>query len=250
MKKLILGAAAALAVAAAAAAPNIIWGDAASAAAVPVVTSVTPGTGTAAGATTVTITGTDLNDLGVPVVHFGANAATGVACADSDSCTAVSPAGHGLVAVRVTDGVAGTSAATGSSEFLYSLATVPIKNAFSHLCLSEGAGVNGSHVTQQVCDGLADQSWTFETNGTIRSSTGKCMDVTGYGTRNGSKIQTYNCLGGSNQAWRPRAGFGGAYEIRGLGSGRALDDTGYSTVAGTQAQIWSFNDTDNQLWVL
>ena len=248
MKKLILGAA--LAVAAAAAAPNIIWGDAASAAAVPVVTSVTPGTGTAAGATTVTITGTDLNDLGVPVVHFGANAATGVACADSDSCTAVSPAGHGLVAVRVTDGVAGTSAATGSSEFLYSLATVPIKNAFSHLCLSEGAGVNGSHVTQQVCDGLADQSWTFETNGTIHSSSGRCMDVTAYGTRNGSKIQTYNCLGGSNQAWRPRAGFGGAYEIRGLGSGRALDDTGYSTSAGTQAQIWSFNDTDNQLWVL
>jgi len=219
--------------------------------AAPVVTSVVPGTGSAAGGNTVTITGTDLNDLGVPVVRFGANAATGVACADADSCTAVAPAGHGLVAVRVTDGAAGTSVSTGSSEYLYSLATVPIKNYQSHLCLSEGAGLNGSHVTQQVCTGGVDQQWTFETNHTIHSASGRCLDVTGFGTWNGAKIQTWACHGGSNQSWRPHVGtVAGTYYVRGLGSGRVLDDTGHSLVAGTQVQIWTWNDTDNQLWVL
>lgn len=216
---------------------------------VPTVTSVAPGTGPASGgAPAITIMGSFPE--AVTSVHFGVVNAPTFTQVSATEVTVVPPAGHGLVSVRVSD-VDGPSASTGSSEYLYAYApAVAIKNAFSHLCLSQGAGLNGSHVTQQVCDGSAAQQWTFETNHTIHSFSGRCLDVTGFGTRNGAKVQTWDCHGGSNQSWRPHTAFAGTFYLRGLGSGKVLDDTGYSTSAGTQVQIWNWNDTDNQAWVL
>ena len=82
----------------------------------PVVSSLSPTTGSAGGGTAVTITGT--NFTGATSVLFGSNAATGVTVVSSTKITATSPAGAGTVDVTVTTPV-GTSAASASDKFTY-----------------------------------------------------------------------------------------------------------------------------------
>ncbi|MFN8052796.1 MAG: IPT/TIG domain-containing protein [Acidimicrobiales bacterium] len=68
----------------------------------PVVSSVTPSTGPAAGGTSVTISGSGFAANDLPVVDFGATAATSVIVVNDTTITAVSPAGSvGTVSVRV-----------------------------------------------------------------------------------------------------------------------------------------------------
>jgi hypothetical protein len=82
----------------------------------PTVTKVEPGSGPAAGGTSVTITGTDLT--GVTAVKFGATYATSFTPGSSTSMTAVAPAGTGTVDVTVT-ATGGTSAAGAADHFTY-----------------------------------------------------------------------------------------------------------------------------------
>ncbi|MER5326980.1 IPT/TIG domain-containing protein [Streptosporangium roseum] len=83
----------------------------------PTVTAISPTSGTTAGGTVVTITGTDLS--GATGVTFGpGNAATAVACTPT-SCTATSPAhAAGTVHVQVTT-AGGTSATSSADEYTY-----------------------------------------------------------------------------------------------------------------------------------
>lgn len=89
----------------------------------PSVTSISPSSGTTAGGTQVTITGTDL--AGATAVYFGANPAT----IYSDSLTqivVINPAGSvGTVDVTVTT-PSGTSAKTSADHFTYVAVTSPI----------------------------------------------------------------------------------------------------------------------------
>ncbi|WP_308686576.1 IPT/TIG domain-containing protein [Streptomyces caniferus] len=69
-------------------------------ASVPVLTSVTPASGPAAGGTTVTLTGTGLATAGA--VRFGSTPATSFTVVSDTHITAVAPAGTGTVRVTVT----------------------------------------------------------------------------------------------------------------------------------------------------
>jgi IPT/TIG domain len=82
----------------------------------PTVTKVEPGSGPAAGGTSVTITGTDLT--GVTAVKFGSTNATSFTPGSSTSMTAVAPAGTGTVDMTVT-ATGGTSAAGLADQFAY-----------------------------------------------------------------------------------------------------------------------------------
>jgi hypothetical protein len=81
----------------------------------PTVTGVSPSVGPAAGGTSVTITGTNLN--GATAVKFGAAAAT-IASDGATSITATAPPGTGTVDVTVTT-AGGTSATSGADQFTY-----------------------------------------------------------------------------------------------------------------------------------
>ncbi len=85
----------------------------------PTVTSVSPGTGPAAGSTSVTITGTGFT--GTTAVKFGAVTATGFTVNSATSITATSPAGTGTVDITVTT-PAGTSATSAADQFTYTSA--------------------------------------------------------------------------------------------------------------------------------
>ncbi|MBT0768317.1 IPT/TIG domain-containing protein [Kineosporia sp. J2-2] len=86
----------------------------------PTVTAVSPGTGPAAGGTSVTITGTGFAGLsGASAVQFGGTNATGYTVNSATSITATAPAGSaGTVDVTVTN-PAGTSAASAADQFTY-----------------------------------------------------------------------------------------------------------------------------------
>ncbi|MGW2377227.1 ricin-type beta-trefoil lectin domain protein [Kitasatospora sp. NPDC001683] len=94
------------------------------------------------------------------------------------------------------------------------------------------------------CDGGAAQIWT-RTNGTLTHD-GKCLDVTGQGTANGTPVELWACNGGANQQWTPQSDG----TLKSTQSGRCLDDPAAATANGTRLEIWDCNGGANQRWTL
>jgi chitinase len=103
-------------------------------------------------------------------------------------------------------------------------------------------------------NGTAIQLWTCNgTNaqawthtGNTFQALGKCMDVTAAGTANGTKVQLYDCNGTGAQAWT----VGANNSLVNTNSGKCLDATGPSSADGTRLQIWTCGGTANQSWTL
>lgn len=92
----------------------------------PAIAKLTPRTGAATGATSVTISGSHFT--GATAVHFGSAPATGFTLNSATSITAISPPGtSGIVDVTVT-GPGGTSATSAADGFKYGLPTVTSLN--------------------------------------------------------------------------------------------------------------------------
>ncbi|KJK46564.1 glycoside hydrolase family 18 [Lentzea aerocolonigenes] len=99
-------------------------------------------------------------------------------------------------------------------------------------------------------NGTAVQLWTC--NGTTAQSwsregntvraLGKCLDASG--TANGAVTQLWDCSGAGNQQWTAEANG----QLRNAASGRCLDATGPSSADGTRLQLWDCAGTANQQW--
>ncbi|MEU9143715.1 ricin-type beta-trefoil lectin domain protein [Streptomyces sp. NPDC048349] len=74
-------------------------------------------------------------------------------------------------------------------------------------------------------------------------TTGKCLDVKGATTADGTAVQIWGCSSGSvNQLWS-------AYTDGTLRSmGKCLDAVGGGTANGTKVQIWACHGGSNQVW--
>ncbi len=108
---------------------------------VPIVTAVSPVSGSTAGSTSVLITGAGFN--GSMTVSFGSTAATGVTVTSSTSITATAPAGSANTTVNVTvTNSLGTSPTSGVDQYAYEDA--PTVTAISP---SSGTTVGGTSVT-------------------------------------------------------------------------------------------------------
>jgi mannan endo-1,4-beta-mannosidase len=79
--------------------------------------------------------------------------------------------------------------------------------------------------------------------GVITGVGGKCVDVSGGGTANGTVVDLYDCNGTSAQQWT----VGSDGTVRALG--KCLDVTGQGTADGTKIQLWDCNGQSNQQWV-
>ncbi|MEU4393644.1 glycosyl hydrolase family 18 protein [Kribbella sp. NPDC023855] len=123
--------------------------------------------------------------------------------------------------------------------------------------------------------------------GTIKGIGGKCVDVAGANSANGTAVQLWTCNGTNAQTWTvgtdgtiralgkcmdvTAAGTANGtlvqlYDCNGTGaqswqpqangtlrnpaSGRCLDATGQSSADGTRLQIWDCVNSTNQLWTL
>ncbi|HEU4947600.1 MAG TPA: ricin-type beta-trefoil lectin domain protein [Kribbella sp.] len=81
----------------------------------------------------------------------------------------------------------------------------------------------------------------FGETGLIKGIGGKCVDVAGASTADGSRIVLYGCHGNSNQRWiLPEDG-----TVRSMG--KCLDAR--STTNGTATVLWTCNGTGGQKWV-
>ncbi|GAB3835663.1 DUF6069 family protein [Dactylosporangium cerinum] len=88
-------------------------------------------------------------------------------------------------------------------------------------------------VIPAVAHGNGAQQWTLQSDGAVEAL-GKCLDVPGGQTGNGTQLWLWDCTGGANQQWRP--GPNGA--LVNPSSGRCLDSPGGSTSVGARLQIW------------
>ncbi|MGW7265024.1 ricin-type beta-trefoil lectin domain protein [Streptomyces sp. NPDC054842] len=80
--------------------------------------------------------------------------------------------------------------------------------------------------------------------GTVTGLGGKCLDVAGASTANGTAVQIYDCNGTTAQQWT----VGSDQTIRALG--KCLDITGNSTADGAKLQLWDCTGGANQRWTV
>jgi type 1 glutamine amidotransferase len=79
--------------------------------------------------------------------------------------------------------------------------------------------------------------------GPVVGLAGKCLDVSGSGTADGTKIQLYTCNGSAAQNWQISG-----QVWRNPSSGKCLDVAGGATANGTKAQLWTCNGSGAQNW--
>ncbi|WP_326657701.1 lectin [Streptomyces sp. NBC_00385] len=107
-------------------------------------------------------------------------------------------------------------------------------------------GADGTPVQLWDCTGAANQRWTVQGDGSIRTL-GACLDVTSGSTANGAKVQLYTCNGSAAQRWTYNASTG---DVVNTAADKCLDVTEQSTANGARTQIWTCTGAANQKWRL
>jgi poly(3-hydroxybutyrate) depolymerase len=77
----------------------------------------------------------------------------------------------------------------------------------------------------------------------VGAGSGRCLDVPGQSTTNGTQLQLYDCWGGSNQRWTYTSG----RQLMVYGN-KCLDASNQGTADGTAVIIWDCNGQANQQW--
>jgi beta-glucanase (GH16 family) len=75
---------------------------------------------------------------------------------------------------------------------------------------------------------------------------GKCLDVSGGGTANGTVVQLWDCNGSGAQNWT----VSGANDIVNIQANKCLDASNNSSTNGTRLQIWDCSGNANQKWTV
>ena len=117
---------------------------------------------------------------------------------------------------------------------------------FAGKCLDVNGGASA--------DGTKIQLWTCNgsaaQNWTVQGSTlralGKCLDVAGGGTANGTKAQLYTCNGTGAQSWAAQPDG----TLKNPQSNRCLDVSEVKSTDGQQIHLWDCLGAANQKWVL
>ncbi len=81
----------------------------------------------------------------------------------------------------------------------------------------------------------------------VAEHSGKCVDVAGRGTQDGTTVYQWSCNGQANQKWE-QVPVSGGFLVRSIDSGKCLDVIGGSTSAGTQVALWSCHGGGNQVF--
>ncbi|MEV0895177.1 PQQ-dependent sugar dehydrogenase [Actinoplanes sp. NPDC049802] len=79
--------------------------------------------------------------------------------------------------------------------------------------------------------------------GPVTGFAGKCLDVNGGATADGTRIQLWTCNGSAAQVWAVNG-----QVWRNPQSGKCLDVAGGATANGTKVQLWTCNGTAAQNW--
>jgi glucosylceramidase len=109
------------------------------------------------------------------------------------------------------------------------------------------AGASSANGTQvQLFTCNGSTAQSWTQSGSSLQALGKCLDVASASTANGAKVQLYDCNGTAAQQWTHNA----SNQLVNTGSGKCLDATNQSSADGTPLQIWTCGNTANQQWTL
>jgi hypothetical protein len=84
----------------------------------------------------------------------------------------------------------------------------------------------------------------------VTSVSGKCLDVAGAGSADGTNIQEWTCNGTGAQTFQVQDAGGGNVRIVNTNSGKCVDITGAGTADGTNVQLFACNGGANQTFAL
>jgi Ricin-type beta-trefoil lectin domain/Glycosyl hydrolases family 18 len=84
----------------------------------------------------------------------------------------------------------------------------------------------------------------------VRKGSGKCLDVNGAGTADGTNIQQWTCNGTPAQAFRVDDVGGGKVRLVNPHANKCVDINGAGTANGTNVQLWTCNGTGAQSFVI
>ncbi|WP_030926616.1 chitinase [Streptomyces sp. NRRL S-646] len=101
-----------------------------------------------------------------------------------------------------------------------------------------------SVIALTLSTGLLAASPAQAATGTITGTAGKCLDVAGANSADGTAVQLYDCNGTAAQQWT----VGSDGTVRALG--KCLDVTGNSTADGAKVQLWTCSGGANQQWTV
>jgi non-reducing end alpha-L-arabinofuranosidase len=111
---------------------------------------------------------------------------------------------------------------------------------------ADDTGVNGTAVQLWDCQSYAiDQHWFHNANGSLETL-GRCLDIIGNGTANGSKLELWDCNTAGGQIWQQQSNG----SLLNPQSGRCLDSPSGSTANGVQLQIYDCNGSAAQKFAL
>ncbi|WP_335984139.1 arabinofuranosidase catalytic domain-containing protein [Streptomyces sp. CA2R106] len=111
---------------------------------------------------------------------------------------------------------------------------------------ADDTGTDYSAVQLWNCQSYAeDQFWTHHTNGSL-STIGRCLDINGNGTANGTQVELWDCNGVGGQVWQQQSDG----SLLNPQSGRCLDSPSGATANGTRLQIWDCNGSAAQKFAL
>ncbi|WP_435136555.1 ricin-type beta-trefoil lectin domain protein [Actinacidiphila sp. bgisy144] len=111
-------------------------------------------------------------------------------------------------------------------------------------CADVAGGNSANGTAVQLYDCNGTSAQQWTASGNTLQALGKCLDVTSAGTADGTPTQLYDCNGTAAQQWTR----GPNGELVNTGSGKCLDATGPSSANGTRLQIWSCTGAANQQW--
>ncbi|MDI6104652.1 RICIN domain-containing protein [Actinoplanes sp. NEAU-A12] len=118
-----------------------------------------------------------------------------------------------------------------------------LRGEASGRCLDVGGGGSANGTQLQIWDCHSNANQQFTQNGATLQVMGKCLDVPA-GAAAGTRVQIWDCHGGANQQWNLNSNG----TISNAQSGLCLDVSGAGTANGTAVAVWNCHSGANQRW--
>jgi type 1 glutamine amidotransferase len=114
-------------------------------------------------------------------------------------------------------------------------------------CLEIDGGGTADGTQAQINTCTGTPRQTWTVQGQTLRTLGKCLDISGSGTANGTKIQLWTCNGTGAQNWVPNAADS---SLRNPASGKCLDVLNSSSADGQNVHLWDCLGVASQRWTL
>ncbi|WP_442906712.1 RICIN domain-containing protein [Kitasatospora sp. NBC_01246] len=130
--------------------------------------------------------------------------------------------------------------------------TVAFQNAATGKCLgaADFRTDDGAPVRQSAWCGDTAQQWRVSDGFVVNVYSGKCLEVPGWSTAQGTAVVQWTCNGGANQRWGKVNVDGATMAVINFNSGLVLDVAGGDPSDTAPVVQWSSGGSANQRWTL